>query len=99
MIKRAASLSQVKGAEEPEFLLCRDVRSEQQRGAQTLQNLGGEENPQLALSCWPVQTLTDVDLFQRIPNKTKRIYCAYERLMVNHAIPALKLLVCNLPVV
>lgn len=24
-------------------------------------------------------------MFQRIPNKTKRIYCAYERLMVNQA--------------
>lgn len=51
------------------------------------------------LTCRPVQTLTEFDLFQRIPSKTKRIYCAYERLMVNHAIPALNLLVCNLPVV
>lgn len=43
MIIRPASLSQVKGAKEPQFLLRRDVRFEQQCSAQTLQNLGGEE--------------------------------------------------------
>lgn len=36
-------MPQVEGAEEPQLLLRRDVRPEQQCGAQTLQNLGGEE--------------------------------------------------------
>ena len=42
-LRRSASLLQAKGAKEPQFLLCRDVRFEQQCRAQTLQNLGGEE--------------------------------------------------------
>lgn len=31
----------------------------------------------------PLQMFTLFGLFQRIPSKTKRIYCSYERLMVN----------------
>lgn len=31
----------------------------------------------------PLQVFTRFGLFQRIPSKTKRIYCSYERLMVN----------------
>lgn len=41
-----SSLSQTEGAEESQFFLCCDVRFEQQCGAQTLQDLGGEETPQ-----------------------------------------------------
>lgn len=36
-------LSQIEGAEESQFILCCDVRFEQQCSAQTLQDLGGEE--------------------------------------------------------
>lgn len=31
----------------------------------------------------PLQMFTLFGLFQRIPSKTKRIYCSYERLMVS----------------
>lgn len=52
---RPSSLSQAEGAEELQLLLCRDVRFEQQRGAQTLQDLGGEET-RLTWTCWPADT-------------------------------------------
>ena len=36
-------MSQIKGAEEPEFILRCDVRFEQQCSTPALQNLGGEK--------------------------------------------------------
>lgn len=39
----APSLSQIKGAEESQFILRRDVWFEQQRSAAALQDLGGEK--------------------------------------------------------
>lgn len=41
-----SSLSQIKGAEESQFILRRDVRFEQQCSTQALQDLGGEETPE-----------------------------------------------------
>lgn len=39
-----SSLLQIKGTEESQLVLCRDVRFEQQCSAQALQDLGGEEH-------------------------------------------------------
>lgn len=41
-----SSLSQIKGAEESQFILRCDVRLEQQCSTQALQDLGGEKTPE-----------------------------------------------------
>ncbi len=96
-----SSLSQIKGAEESQFLLCCNVWFEQQRSSPALQNLGGKKHlnakfmlrlnvvsPFLKQQIWSwlMQQFARYCLLQRIPSKTKRIYCAYERLMVSYTV-------------
>lgn len=76
----ASPLCQFEGAEESELVLRGDVRVEQQRGSETLQDLGGEKV--LLEQVFDPNQLLVLLFAQRIPGKTKRIYCSYERLMV-----------------
>uniref|UniRef100_A0A8D0AFD2 Rap guanine nucleotide exchange factor 3 n=1 Tax=Sander lucioperca TaxID=283035 RepID=A0A8D0AFD2_SANLU len=80
------AMHEIKGSEEPEFLLCCDVWFEQQRSAQALQDLGGEKalnatGMMIIYLCHCLLNDICYCLSQRIPSKTKRIYYAYERLM------------------